>query len=408
MKLIFLIFLALMLTAASKGYAFQDSYGISGVVKDKKGETLPGANVLLSGYQKGAVADNDGKFVITALRPGNYDVLVQMMGYLPASINVIVDDKSVVVDIVMTENARLLKEVVIRPDANRERYLKAFKESFVGTSPNAQKTKILNPNVIRFEYDSEALTLQATADEFIILENKELGYKIKYLLKYFEKDDRLNLIRYFGYPYFEDLASSKSKARQYKERRDLAYMGSAQHFFTSLFDNSAKSSGFMIYKMEAKPNPQKLPDSILDEKIQRFTQLTTRGAKLTTQPGDSLRYYKQMKSLPDTIDILNRNEVLTDTLVKQEVSNLRWMNYRDKLYIVYSLEKESKAYSEQRGYKIRRPHDLAQSQVSIVRQHKPLIAFYENGMVFDPSALLFEGYWGYEKVADMVPMDYIP
>jgi hypothetical protein len=34
--------------------------------------------------------------------------------------------------------------------------------------------------------------------------------------------------------------------------------------------------------------------------------------------------------------------------------------------------------------------------------------FYENGGIFDPRALLYEGFWAYEKVADMVPMDYIP
>jgi hypothetical protein len=36
------------------------------------------------------------------------------------------------------------------------------------------------------------------------------------------------------------------------------------------------------------------------------------------------------------------------------------------------------------------------------------VRFYENGGIYDSRSLLYEGFWAYEKVADMVPMDYIP
>jgi hypothetical protein len=260
--------------------------------------------------------------------------------------------------------------------------------------------------VIRFDYDKDTRILNASADEFIIVENKALGYRIKYLLKYFEKNDKLNLVMYYGYPSFEDLATSRSKQRQYKRARDEAYLGSPQHFFSTLFDNTSKSSSFIINKMQGKPNPKKLPDSILSEKIKLFSQIAVRGASVTASSKDSLAYYNRIKREPDSIDVLNRAEVLTDTLVKREVSNLKWISFTDKLYVTYTAEKESKEYSKQSSYKVNRPMDLASSQVSIIHQLKNPIAFYQNGLVFDPSSLLFEGYWGYEKVADMVPMDY--
>ena len=389
-------------------YAFQTSFTISGMIKDKKGQALPGANVLLSGYQIGAVANNEGKYLISNLKPGNYVVLVQIMGYLPASVNVIINGKSVVTDILLTENTRQLKEVVIRPDPNRSQYLQIFKESFIGTSPNAQETKIINPSVIRFDYDAESRILQASADEFIILENKVLGYRIKYLLKYFKKDDRLNLISYSGNPSFEDLAKSDSKARKYKEKREEAYYGSSQHFLTTLFNNTSREEGFSIYKVEKIRNPNKLPDSVLDNRIKFYSQLASRGIRVVSNGGDSLKYFSHMKLSPDTIENLNMIEVNTDTLVKKEVNNLRWMNYRDKLYVIYSGEKQSMAYSWQTSYKVSRPPHLKDEQVSIIHQPKSPIAFYQYGIAFDPGALLFEGYWGYEKVADMVPVDYRP
>ncbi|RZK70388.1 MAG: carboxypeptidase-like regulatory domain-containing protein [Pedobacter sp.] len=389
-------------------YGFQTSYTISGTVKDKKGEALPGANVLLSGYQIGAVANNEGKYLISNLKPGNYVVLVQMMGYLPASVNVTLNDNPIVTVIVLTENTRQLKEVVIRPDPNRSQYLQVFRDSFIGTSPNAEETEIINPSVIRFDYDAERRILQASADEFIILENKVLGYRIKYLLKYFEKDDRLNLIRYYGNPSFEDLAKSDSKARKFKEKRDEAYFGSSQHFLTALFNNTSKKEGFSIYKMERIRNPNRLPDSVLDNRIKFYSQLATRGIRVVSHGEDSLKYFSQMKLSPDTIENLTMREVSTDTLVKKEVNNLRWMNYRDKLYVIYSGEKQSIAYSWQTSYKVSRPPHLKDEQVSIIHQPKNPVAFYQYGVAFEPGALLFEGYWGYEKVADMVPVDYRP
>ncbi|MES2827640.1 MAG: carboxypeptidase-like regulatory domain-containing protein [Bacteroidota bacterium] len=389
-------------------YAFQTGYTISGTVKDKKGQTLPGANVLLSGYQIGAVANNEGKYSISNLKPGNYAVLVQMMGYLPASINVIISDKSVVTDLVLTENAKQLKEVVIRADRNRSKYLQIFRESFIGTSPNAEETKIINPNVIRFDYDDDTRILQASADEFIILENKALGYRIKYLLKYFEKDDRQNLISYYGNPSFEDLAKSTSKARQYKKKRDEAYSGSSQHFLTALFNNTSQKEGFTIYKMEKIRNPNKLPETVLDNRIKFYTQLSIRGIQVSSNGKDSLEYYSKMKLSPDTIEKLNMTEVNTDTLVKKEMNNQRWMNYQNKLYVIYSGEKESIAYNWQTLYKVSKPPQLKDEQVSIIHQPKNPISFYQYGIAFDPEELLFEGYWGYEKVADMVPVDYMP
>jgi hypothetical protein len=61
MRIITALFLSFGVLTGSDVLA-QQLYVISGTVKDNKGETLPGANVLLSGYQKGAAGDLQGKF----------------------------------------------------------------------------------------------------------------------------------------------------------------------------------------------------------------------------------------------------------------------------------------------------------------------------------------------------------
>src|SRR5262245_34918058 len=66
----------------------QESTGtISGEVKDEDGQPLPGALVIVSSdtVKKSAVTDGTGKYEISGLAPGAYNVKVELSGF--ASIN---------------------------------------------------------------------------------------------------------------------------------------------------------------------------------------------------------------------------------------------------------------------------------------------------------------------------------
>ena len=119
--LLFLVSLCI----CSFSYA-QNMYSITGIVEDKKGETLPGAGIYLSGYTTATVTNMDGKFSLSKLKPGSYEVVVQMIGFLPFSKSVIISDKSVNITIVLSENTIQLNEVVIRADPDREKNLQIF------------------------------------------------------------------------------------------------------------------------------------------------------------------------------------------------------------------------------------------------------------------------------------------
>ncbi len=55
---------------------------IRGVVTDKEsGEALPGVNVIVPGTYKGAATDAEGRFEITGLAPGDYNIKASMIGY---------------------------------------------------------------------------------------------------------------------------------------------------------------------------------------------------------------------------------------------------------------------------------------------------------------------------------------
>ncbi len=380
---------------------------ISGLVKDKRGETLPGAGIYLSGYKAATVTTNEGKFILSNLKPGNYNVLVEMMGYLPFTKNVILSDKSAAVEIILDENTIQLQEVVIRVDPNRERYIELFKEFFIGKTPNAKKCKLLNPQALYVDYDNKSRLLTVKSNEFLVIENKALGYRLKYLLQYFEYDYNTRIVYYSGLPNFEELKGSKAKKKAWAKNREIAYKGSSQHFFRSLYHGNSRQEGFIINKLVKVKNNSRPSDSMIDANMRRLMNAQYGVIRMGSIATDSLKYWSKIKQMPKEISTLHRDEVLTDTLVKQHYKNLKTINFENDLYVIYTKEFETNDYTNTSGHAISRPLDIPNYQISIVHMLEGPIHFYASGGIYQSKSLLYEGVWAYEKIADMVPMDYI-
>lgn len=395
-----------MITAKDTPSVPAKPYRISGMVRDKKGLPLPGASVYISNYKIGTSADNKGRYLLEGLNPGTYTILVKMIGYQPASQSVMIIGRSIETDIFLDESVKELDEIVVRPDIHREARLRTFKESFLGTSRNAKKCTILNPDAIWFDYDAARHVLSAGADEFLVIENKSLGYRIFYLLEYFQKNEETSYVHFYGYPFFEELEKNESRRKKYLKRRQLAYDGSPQHFFTSIYHNTSKMEGFLVNKMIKSLNPERPPDELIDKRIKLFSENLRKGIKVR-KARDSVRYWLNMKKEPDTVELLVRKEVNMDSLIKQQSDHLKIMSFKDALYIVYQNEKETAEFMKHPEYHIKRPDDLRRSQVSLMYQLSSPVGFYENGGLNDPGALLYEGMWAYEMVGDMLPLDYL-
>ena len=397
-----------LLICLSTGLQAQNLYSITGTVKDKKGETLPGAGIYLSGYTVATVANNDGQFNLSKLKPGSYEVVVQMIGFLPYSKSVIIGDKSVDITIVLAENTIQLNEVVIRSDPDREKNLQIFKDFFIGKTPNSAQCKILNPNVLFIKYDKETKVLSVTTNEFLVVENKALGYQLKYMLSLFEYNYNSRIISFSGLPVFEDLKGSAKKRKEWLERRENAYHGSPQHFFQALYRNSSAEDGFIIYKRVHVQNPNRPSDSLLAAMRTRLLRKAPGSMmRVGSVEVDSLTILKHLYELPKEYLVLDTNAVNPDTLVKHFYPNRRTLNFKDELYVMYTRERESNGYSST-GHYIMRPLFIPNYQVSIVRQLSGSFSFYANGGMHDNRSVLYEGFWAYEKIGDMVPIDYMP
>jgi hypothetical protein len=385
----------------------QNTFSISGTVKDKVG-ILPGATIYVSGYKISTVTNDEGRFSLTQLAPGTYDILVQMIGYLPFKKNIVLES-SVSVNVLLSESATLLNEVVVKPDPDRAYHLSLFRDNFIGKTPNAEDCKILNSQVLITHFDKSTSILSISSDQFLIIENKSLGYKIKYLLEYFEYNFKEGVIYYAGQPFFEDLKGGSAKTKRWAKAREVAYNGSYQHFFKSLYANKTTEEGFIINKLIKIPNPFRKPDSLINANIKKLTTPGKIGAPRTFKIGgsDSLSYWIKQRNEPKLVNTINRADVKVDTLVKPYNENLKKVTYKDALYIMYKNELETDVFKNS-GHWQSRPLDVPNYQISTVHLLNPPAQIFANGGILDPKSFLFEGYWAYEKIADLVPMDYIP
>ncbi len=95
--------------------AWGQTGGVRGVVTDRStGETLPGANVLITGTLTGASTDFDGKYLLENLQPGQIQIEASFVGFLPTTQTVtIVAGQTITVNFALGIDAIVLEETVV-------------------------------------------------------------------------------------------------------------------------------------------------------------------------------------------------------------------------------------------------------------------------------------------------------
>ncbi|MDE6855333.1 MAG: TonB-dependent receptor plug domain-containing protein, partial [Muribaculaceae bacterium] len=89
--------------------AFAQNIDVSGTVVDKDGEPLIGATVIISGSSKGTATDIDGNYTLKNVDP-KARIIFSYIGY--NSLEEKVDGRTTI-NVVLTDNAELLEEVVV-------------------------------------------------------------------------------------------------------------------------------------------------------------------------------------------------------------------------------------------------------------------------------------------------------
>jgi len=353
------------------------------------------ASVFLSNATFGTVTAEDGTFTLQGVKPGQYNLVVSILGYENFSQSILVDAKPQHLVIEMVPKQIQMREVVITTSASWKRNYALFLKNFIGTSANAKLCKVINPHTLNFIYHKKTQSLEASTDAFLVVENRALGYKVQFLVNEYESSTLTNITRYQGQVLFEELKGNAAQLKKWQEKRHEVYYGSSMHFFRSLLQQQLKEQGFVIRQFQRKPNPKRLPEDLLQQKYNQFNKSNNK---------DSVNYWNEMAQQPRYIENLVKEPLKAEDVIRRtDRPGLFALTFPDLLYVVYT-----KKYDGNNLSNVYRPLDLESNATSIITLYTNYALFDLNGVVVSPQSTLYEGDWANDKLAELLPVDYTP
>jgi hypothetical protein len=341
---------------------------IGRVLDDSTGARLAQVNVFIANSSLGASSDSDGRFQIKNVPVGTNEIVASLLGYGQGRMRLALSEQSK-----GTIEFRLRQEPVQLPSvevtaadpAEWKKGLERFKREFLGHSQNADRCRIINPEVLDFVYDSGRRLLTATGRLALVFENDALGYRIEYHLSEFSVSDEL--FRYAGVAKFEELVTQSAKAQEeWKSARERAYRGSLHHFLAALAQGRLEEEGFAL----------RIVPLFLASKA--FTRYAGRAA--------------------------SREEILQAGEFPYEFR----MSFAGLLHVLYEHEEIDPGYQSFIERQAVGPLMTSNRQISLLGLNIPSIVFNSAGQLSDPLAVTVYGYWSYERAAEMLPLDYTP
>jgi hypothetical protein len=325
---------------------------------------LQGASVFAQNTTFGTVTDAEGNFKLW-LPPGGYDIIVTFTGYATEIKRITssdVNDKELLFDLATKEKEMSEVSIVSTNEVKDgwEKYGSFFLEEFIGKTANSRQCEIKNKETLKFFFSKRKNRLKITATEPLQIVNNALGYNIKYALDSFTHEYNTEVSTYTGYPLFEAMtAANEAQQQQWDSARQDAYRGSVLHFMRSLYGKQLKDQGFeiqFVVKMNEKDKAIRLKDQY-----------------------GAMHYH--MDDSTQTVEVRpNQLEV----------------------GVIYTKEKPAADYIKENPDE---PSAFQFSTLSFLPGESIIIE--QNGYYYDQNDLIIHAYWTWDKMADLLPYDYI-
>lgn len=353
------------------------------VINDSTGAPVAGAHVFIAESMIGTVTGNDGDYRLERVPMGAHRLFVSIVGFEPQAMDVVVREGGTrVYDFRLKPTVVELGEVTVEGKENKrwQQQLQHFTRLFIGETPNAEQTRIINPEVLSF--DDKVVRFTAKASETLVIENKALGYRIQYFLKEFGATP--GRVWYDGEPLYEELTpESPEQAAEWDENRRKAFMGSLRHFLLALISGRAEEQGFATFSRPAFDlSAGSSPGGV--------------GPTATGSFAGNYRFPLDAKTI--VLDGSNPSE--------------KKIEFHGSVEIIYMGEMEDPSYSKwiraQGGGGGRMKVGRENFQTSWIQLDSGSTLIDYKGDTLDPYGITQMGYFAYERAADDVPKEYRP
>ncbi|MBO3699952.1 carboxypeptidase-like regulatory domain-containing protein [Roseivirga sp. E12] len=375
------------------------------VVDIKTRAPLHYVNVFIERSTLGAATDSEGNFEIDDIPDIGFNLVVSYVGYktkvIPFNYKHDVENSKYIIEMeidpVVLESIQVFGKAPKRFKRADRQLLKRFRREFLGRSNNAKQCRIVNPEVLNFEYLDDNDNYRVTADDILYVENRALGYRIGYLLEEFRFQNGLKLN--IGSAKFQELETkSRKKYQKWEMERERAYNGSAQHFLNAMINNSLEEQGFELNLVQY--------DSVTSEYT---TPLNPPPANeiLTLEKTDK-EYLYTLHATSD-VEVTYKGEYEASAYKKLYRSTSKSGNYK------YTDKKVRTSISLTDGQSLS-SYQVFGLDVTDVDLFQKSIIFFINydtpvgypGQFKNPRDVLFGGWWRWGAFSDWLPLNYKP
>lgn len=358
-------------------------------------EGIGKVTVFLSNSSYGTETGEDGSFSLVGVKPGQYDLVASSVGYQDYSQTILVGKDPLNITIPLMPKVNQLRGVVITTSANWKKNWEEFKKAFIGTSENAKNCVVVNPHIVSMVSSGRKHTLEAWSNDFLVVDNKSLGYRVKFLIDTFSNNGLTGIISWQGKAVFQELPGNAEQKKVWKLKREETYYGSSRDFYKSLYTGRLTQEGFIMKKLHRELNPERPQEGLILQKIKQFKEHYNR---------DSLNYWIIRENMSKYYHESLGKEPLQPYQIfgKTDKPGLFIISFTDCLYVIYTKRHEETDFKD-----LYRPLDMENFETSVLTLSSPYAIFDMNGVVFN-GAPLNEGTWSKSKLAELLPYDYTP
>ncbi|HMI03398.1 MAG TPA: carboxypeptidase-like regulatory domain-containing protein [Pedobacter sp.] len=369
MKLIVFLLLSVLCSLSSTA---QMTFSISGTIENSRGEKVPSVTVFIDGTSRAAQTDADGKYELANLSPGNLTVVTSRLGYVSERKPLLFSsqtsagpvNRAVTLNFTLQDKSIVLDEVKIGDGSGRAEMLRLFNNRFLGFTENGLSCKILNTQVL--ELSTIRTVLVANSSDFMIIENKNLGYRIKYLLKRFTFNSSSFITNYDGDCIFEELPGSKRNRQQWAKNRKKVYDSSFMRYLRCLYDGTLSQTKFKTLEFADDPG-------------------AVNGRTVKKEVVDMRKYVSRVDS----------------TFVKFAVNGKFFVMYGDRVDLVMAKVNAGTLPD----WEFFSKHKVTRSEFNLYLDHTFID---KGGRYLDYRSFLLDGYWGGRQIGDRLPFSYVP
>jgi hypothetical protein len=392
---------------------FTDAQSLKGKVlyADTHGPVVA-ASVFLANTSIGTVTKENGEFVIGNFPDGRYDLVVSFVGYESFTLSVQSNRLPDNIEVFLKPKVNELKEVVLEPYLKDgwEKWGKFFMENFIGMSAAASDCELQNKEVVKFRLNKKDNILTVTATDRLEIENRFLGYHLKYDMVSFEYNMRTHLLLFQGYPFFQEIETRRSGLKKkWLAHREEAYYGSMMHFMRSLFRNKLIEQQFEVRRLikvsdREKERVSKIHRTLLGGMMSTDGRIMI-GDVYNGLNTDTAAYYKKIMQHPESMNYLVNRVLPGDSIAYAIDSTVAGFNFKDFLHIMYKSKEAPLEYYRSIGQQYIKAPIVSE----ITRTSPDPVMIWANGTYYETTTIISSGYWGFsEKIAELLPIGYWP